>query len=68
MRYVDLYWQVVPGFRDSATNSRGLAPHWLDLAAFAAVGGAWLAVLAWRLAARAQLPLADPELHEVARV
>jgi hypothetical protein len=65
VRYVDLYWQTVPGFRDSAASSRGLAPHWLDLAAFAAVGGAWLAVFAWRLSARAQLPLYDPELHEV---
>ncbi len=66
MRFVDLYWQVVPGFRDSPISSRGLAPHWLDLAAFAAVGGAWLAAFAWRLSARARLPLYEPERHEVA--
>jgi hypothetical protein len=65
MRYVDLYWQIVPAFQNSSISSRGLAPHWLDLAAFAAVGGAWLAVFAWRLSARAQVPLYDPERHEV---
>jgi hypothetical protein len=66
MRYVDLYWQVVPDFRDSAISPRGLAPHWLDLAAFAAVGGVWLAVFAWRLSVRVPLALFDPQLHEVA--
>jgi hypothetical protein len=65
VRYVDLYWQIVPGFRDSGSVRR-LAPHWLDVAAFVAVGGAWLAVFVWRLSARAQLPLYDLELHEVA--
>jgi hypothetical protein len=66
MRVVDLYWQVVPGFRETASYSRRLAPHWLDLAAFAAVGGAWLAMFTWRLSSRAQLPLYDPDLREVA--
>jgi hypothetical protein len=66
MRYVDLYWQIVPAFQNSSISSRGLAPHWLDLAAFAAVGGFWLAAFAWRLSIRAQLPLYDLELHEVA--
>lgn len=35
-RYVDVYWQVAPAFRDS------FVPHWLDLAAFVAVGGCFL--------------------------
>jgi len=63
MRYADLYWLVVPGFR------RGGEPrftfHWLDAAALAAIGGPWLAMFAWRLGARAKAPICDPELQEV---
>ena len=38
MHYVDIYWMVLP-----APPRRGRAPHWLDLAALLAVGGAALA-------------------------
>ncbi len=62
MRYADLYWLVVPGFQ------RGGEPrftfHWLDAAALAAIGGPWLAWFAWRLGARAKVPIYDPELQE----
>ncbi|HUY34543.1 MAG TPA: hypothetical protein VMV69_17490 [Pirellulales bacterium] len=63
MRYADLYWLVVPGFQ------RGGVPrftfHWLDAAALAAIGGPWLAMFAWRLGARAKVPIYDPELQEI---
>lgn len=65
MRYVDLYWLAVPGFQRGESGTGGLTYHWLDLAAMAAIGGAWLAIFAWRLAVRVKLPIYDPELREV---
>ncbi|HEV3022224.1 MAG TPA: hypothetical protein VGX76_07140, partial [Pirellulales bacterium] len=64
MRYVDLYWLIVPGFQSGESGPRGLTVHWLDVAAWAAIGGAWLAMFAWRLSARARLPIYDPDLKE----
>jgi hypothetical protein len=64
MRYVDLYWLVVPGFQRDETNAKAFALHWLDLAAMAAIGGTWLAMFGWRLLARVKLPIYDPELVE----
>jgi hypothetical protein len=64
MRYADLYWLVVPGFQSGETGASRLTFHWLDLAAFVAIGGAWLAIFAWRLQVRVQLPIFDPELLE----
>ena len=61
MRYVDLYWLVVPGF-DRGTRNPRAGISLLDLAAMVAIGGAWLAMFAWRLSLRAHLPLYDPEL------
>jgi len=61
MRYADLYWTTVPGFDRSKSESNPFSVHWLDLAAFVAIGGAWLAVFAWRLSVRASVPLFDPE-------
>ncbi|MGE5191186.1 MAG: hypothetical protein ACM3U2_01710 [Deltaproteobacteria bacterium] len=60
MRYADLYWLIVPGFRRDGSGPQGLTFHWLDVAALAAIGGAWLSVFAWRLPARLRLPMYDP--------
>lgn len=65
MRYVDLYWLIVPGFQHGESSAGGPAIHWLDLAAMAAIGGVWLAVFSWRLLARVKLPIYDPELVEI---
>jgi hypothetical protein len=65
MGYVNLYWLVVPGFQRGTSESKGLAFHWLDVTAFAAIGGLWLAMFAWRLSVRVHMPLYDPELSEV---
>jgi hypothetical protein len=59
MHFLDLYWQVMPtlhpeGFRLSA----------LDLAAFAAVGGCFVAAAGWLLRRQALVPLRDPRLAE----
>lgn len=64
MRYCDLNWLIVPGFQHGESSAGGLAFHWLDLAAMAAIGGVWLALFSWRLLARVKLPIYDPELVE----
>ena len=66
MRYADLYWLIVPGFDHGASGRHGFAFHWLDLAAMAAIGGAWLAVFAWRLSVCVRFPIYDPDLTEAA--
>lgn len=59
MRFVDVYWQVVPVF-----HKGGLAPTWMDFAAPVALMGLWLAFFMSRLKAN---PLTSPyheaELH-----
>jgi hypothetical protein len=52
MRLVDSFWLVQPAF-----SPQGLSVHWLQLATPVAIGGLWLALFAWRLPARAALPL-----------
>lgn len=59
MRFVDVYWQVIPVF-----HKGGLAPTWMDLAAPVGLMGLWLAFFMSRLKAN---PLTSPyheaELH-----
>ncbi|HQU47235.1 MAG TPA: hypothetical protein PK867_30810 [Pirellulales bacterium] len=59
MRLVDWYWLAMPG-----VFPKQLTVPWQLPAALAAIGGFWLAIFAWRLAARADLPIYDPELTE----
>ena len=59
MRLVDWYWLVMPGiFPEQFTLP------WQLPASLAAIGGFWMAGFAWRLAARADLPIYDPALTE----
>jgi hypothetical protein len=62
MRFVDLFWLVVPSFYEGE-----LRVHWLDLAALVGVGGAWLAFFIWQLKRMPLLPVGDPYLAEVTR-
>jgi hypothetical protein len=64
MRYVDLYWIIVPGFHRGSEGANGFTFHWLDLAAFVAIGGLWLSVFAWQLSIRIRLPMYDPDVTE----
>ena len=59
MRFVDLYWLVMPDFRKT---SFGLS--WMDLAAPVALGGIWLWSFTAQLKRRPLLPLQDPHLEE----
>jgi hypothetical protein len=55
--YLDLYWMVLP-----ALHPNGIRPHWLDLAALAAVAGIAVSFGARRLRGRPALPAGDPDL------
>ncbi len=56
-RFVDLFWLLRP-----AVAPDGFAIHWLDLAAPAAVGGAWMWLFVSQLKTRPVLPLNDPAI------
>jgi hypothetical protein len=57
MRFVDLLWTVQPSFRPVA------GVHWLDVAAWIAIGGLWLWAFFGQLPARPLLPLHDPNFE-----
>jgi hypothetical protein len=63
MHWVDLVWIVAPAFHPGDLDA-----HWLDLAAFAGIGGLWLGAFLHYLGDSALLPLRDPRfadlLHE----
>ena len=59
MHFVDLYWQVMP-----TLHPDGLRPTVLDVAAFAAVGGCFVAAAGWLMRREALVPLRDPRLAE----
>ncbi len=59
MHFVDLYWQVMP-----TLHPEGLRPSLLDVSAFLAVGGCFVAVTGWLMRRQALVPLRDPRLAE----
>jgi hypothetical protein len=59
MHFVDLYWQVMP-----TLHPAGLSPAVLDVAAFAAIGGCFVAAAGWLMRREALVPLRDPRLAE----
>jgi hypothetical protein len=59
MHFVDLYWQVMP-----TLHPEGVRPSLLDLAAFLAVGGCFVAAAGWLMRRQALVPLRDPRLDE----
>ena len=59
MHYVDLYWQVMP-----TLHPEGVRPSALDVAAFVAVGGCFVAAAGWLMRRQALVPLRDPRLAE----
>jgi len=56
-RFVDMFWMVSPAFHEGA-----FAIHWLDLAAFLAVGGLFIGLTIRQLVGRPLVPLHDPSL------
>ena len=65
MRFVDLYWQVKPASPGGSVLEVPLRWLWLDIAALAAVGGAWLAFFLWQLKKAPLLPVGDPFLADL---
>jgi hypothetical protein len=59
MHFVDLYWQVMP-----VLHPAGVRPSVLDVAAFLAVGGCFVAAAGWLMRRQALVPLRDPRLAE----
>jgi hypothetical protein len=58
MRCADLYWMIIPTFQST------VVPPWVFPALIAGIGGIWLAVYVWRLAAYPLLPVSDSSLLE----
>ncbi len=58
MHVVDMYWFVMPHFRE-----RSFEPHWLDLACLLGIGGIYLAVVFQRMTSHALIPIGDPRLE-----
>ncbi len=54
-RFVDMYWMIVPSFD-------GGGFHWLDVAAFVAVGGVFVGLAIRQLAGHPLVPVNDPSL------
>jgi hypothetical protein len=59
MHFLDLYWQVMP-----TLHVDGFRPSLLDVAAFFAVGGSFVAASSWLMRRHALVPLRDPRLAE----
>ena len=59
MHFVDLYWQVMP-----TLHPEGVRLSALDVAAFVAVGGCFVAAAGWLMRRQALVPLRDPRLAE----
>src|SRR5262249_48902631 len=59
MHFMDLYWQVMP-----TLHPEGVRPALLDVAAFVAIGGCFVAVTGWLMRRQALVPLRDPRLAE----
>jgi len=60
MRFVDLYWLVMPDFRKDAFGI-----SWMDFLLPIGLGGVWLWFFIGELTKRPLLPLRDPQLEEV---
>jgi len=58
MRFVDLFWIVMPGFR-----MKGFAVNWMNFTVPLALGGLWIAVFLWQLGKDPLLPLGAPNLE-----
>jgi hypothetical protein len=59
MHFVDLYWQVMP-----TLHPEGVRASALDVAAFVAIGGCFVAAASWLMRRQALVPLRDPRLAE----
>ena len=59
MRFVDLFWIVMPQF-----HLDGFHVSWLNFSVPLGLGGIWIATFLWQLQKRPLLPLRDPTLEQ----
>jgi len=59
MHFVDLYWLVMP-----TLHPEGVRPSILDVAAFVAIGGGFVAAASWLMRREPLVPLRDPRIAE----
>lgn len=59
MHYCDLYWQIMP-----VLHPKGVALHWMDAAAWLAVGSAYGLVFWQGLKEKPLVPVGDPRLEQ----
>ena len=59
MRFVDLFWIVMPGF-----SRQGFALNWMNFTVPLALGGLWIAAFLWQLGRGPLLPLGAPNLED----
>ena len=59
MHFIDIYWQVMP-----TLHPAGFSPSLLDVTAFLAIGGTFVAAAGWLMRRQALVPLRDPRLAE----
>jgi hypothetical protein len=59
MRAFELLWVIGPQIHE------GVVVHWLDVAAWAAVGGIWVWFFTQQLRNRPMLPLGEPDIREL---
>ena len=59
MHFIDLHWQVMP-----VLHKTGFAPHWLDLAALAAIGGSYGLIFWAGFREKPLVPVGDPRLDQ----
>lgn len=59
MHYCDLYWQIMP-----VLHTKGVAVHWMDAAAWLAVGSAYGLVFWQGLKEKPLVPVGDPRLEQ----
>ena len=59
MHFVDLYWQIMP-----TLHPEGVRVSVMDVAAFVAIGGCFVAAVTWLMRRQALVPLRDPRIAE----
>jgi hypothetical protein len=59
MHLLDIYWQIMP-----TLHPEGFTPTLLDVGAFLAVGGVFVASTSWLMRRQALVPLRDPRIAE----
>ncbi|HZQ90183.1 MAG TPA: hypothetical protein VFA60_00140 [Terriglobales bacterium] len=62
MRWVDLYWVIMPSFADTRGHMQF---SWMNIVAAAALGGLWLAAFFHTLRRHPLVPLHDPMLEQI---